>query len=96
MLIWNIHKHPNIETTTKMLLYTLGLSQWDYVNSILCKAPTMPMKPYQTPQKLIARLAYKKAKREDAYIGLWELHWLPIKCRTIFKVLTIAYNNLHG
>ena len=27
---------------------------------------------------------------------LQQLHWLPIKYRTMFKLLTIAYNAIHG
>ena len=79
-----------------MLLSTLVLSQLDYVNSILSMAPTTTIKPYQKIQNSAARVAYKKSKRDDAHMCLCELHWLPIKYRTIFKLLTIAYNTLHG
>ena len=44
----------------------------------------------------MARVAYKKSRREDVYMCLQELHWLPIKYRTMFKILTIAYNAAHG
>ena len=43
-LIQNIRKYINIDTT-KMLLSTLALSQLDYVNSILSRAPTTMIKP---------------------------------------------------
>ena len=46
MLIQNIQKYINIDTT-KMLLSTLVLSQLDYVNSILSKAPATTIKPYK-------------------------------------------------
>ena len=45
MLIHNIHKYININTA-KMLLCTLVLSQLDYVNFILSRAPTTTVKPY--------------------------------------------------
>ena len=93
-LIQNIDKYININTT-KMLLSTLVLSQLDYVNSILTRAPTTTIKPYQTIQNFAARVAYKKSKREDAHMCLQELHLLPIKYRTTFKLLTIVYNTLH-
>ena len=41
-------------------------------------------------------MAYKKSRREDAYTCLHELHWLPIKYRTIFKLVTIVYTVLQG
>ena len=59
MLIHNIHKYFNIDTA-KMLLFTLVLSQLDYVNSILSRAPTTTVKPYKTTQNFAARVAYKK------------------------------------
>ena len=37
-----------------------------------------------------------KLRREDIYTCLQELHWLPIKYRTIFKLLTIVYNAHQG
>ena len=79
-----------------MLLCTLVLSQLDFVNSILTRAPTTTMKPYQTTQNFAARITYKKSRRKDGYICLQELHCIPIKYRTIFKLLTIVYNALQG
>ena len=95
MLTHNIHKYINIDTT-KMLLCTLILCQLDYVNSLLSRIPTTTVKPYQTIQNLAARIAYKKSRREDVYTCLQELHWLTIKNRTIFKLLTIVYNAIQG
>ena len=94
-LISNIHKYIIIDTT-KILLCTFVLSQLDYVNSILSRAPTTTIKPYQTIQPFAARVAYKKSRREDVYTCLQELHWLPIEYRTTFKVLTIVYNTVQG
>ena len=55
-LIHNIQKYININTT-KMLLCTLVLSQLDYANSILSRAPTTTIKPYQTIQNFAVRVA---------------------------------------
>ena len=54
----------------KMLLSTLVLSQLDYVNSILSRAPTTTIKNYQKIHNFAARVAYKKSKRDDAYMCL--------------------------
>ena len=94
-LICNIWKYINIGTT-KILLSTLACGQLDYVNSILSRAQTSTIKPYQTIQNFAARVAYKKSKKEDVHMCLQELHWLPIKYRTTFKLLTIVYNTLQG
>ena len=49
-----------------------------------------------SPKNFAARVAYKKSRRGDVYMCLQQLHWLPIKYRTMFKLLTIAYNAVHG
>ena len=41
-----------------MLLCTLVLSQQDYVNSILSRAPITSIKPYQTIPNFAARVVY--------------------------------------
>ena len=93
--IRNILKY--IETdSTKMLLCTLVLNQLDYANSILSRTPKTIIKPYQTVQNFAARVAYKKSRRDDVYMCLQQLHWLPVKYRTMFKWLTVAYNAVHG
>ena len=69
-----------------MLLCTLVLSQLDCVNSMLSRAPTTTVKPYQTTQNFAARVASKKSKREDVYTCLQELHWLPIKYKNHIQV----------
>ena len=79
-----------------MLLPTLVLSQLDYVNSTLSREPISTVKPYQKIQNFAARVVYKKSRRDEVYTCLQELHWVPVKYRTIFKVLTIVCNTLHG
>ena len=93
-LISNIQKYIDTDTT-KMLLCTLVLSQLDYVNSILSRTPKTITIPYQTVQNFAAKVAYKKSRREDVYMCIQQLHWLPVKYRTMFKLLTIAYNAVH-
>ena len=79
-----------------MLLCNWVLSQLDYVNSILSRTMKTIIKPYQTVQNFAARVAYKKSRREDVYMCLQQLHWLLVKYRTMFKLLTITYNAVHG
>ena len=69
-----------------MLLCTLLLSQLDYVNSVLSRALKTTIKPYQIIKNFATRV----------HICLQELHWLPIKYRTTFKLLTIVYNTFPG
>ena len=95
MLIPNICKYINIDTA-KMILCTLVLSHLDYVSSILSRAPTTTVKPYETTQNFAARVDCRRSRREVVYSCLQELHWLPIKYRSTFKLLTIVYGTLQG
>ena len=79
-----------------MLLCTLVLSQLDYANSLLSRTPKAIIKPYQTVQHFAVRVAYKKSRRDDVCMCLQQLHWLPVKYRTVFKLLTVVYNAVHG
>ena len=54
------------------------------------------IKPYQTVQNFAARVAYKKLRRDDVHMYLQQLHRLPVKYRTVFNLLTVAYNTIHG
>ena len=93
-LIRSIQKYIDIDST-KMLLCTLVLSQLDYANSLLSRTPKTIIKPYQTVQNFATRVAYKKSRREDVIMCLQQLHWLPVKYRTVFMLLTVAYNAVH-
>ena len=79
-----------------MLLCTLVLSQLDYVTSILSRTPKTIIKPYQTVQNFATKEAYRKSRRQDVYMHLQQMHCLPVKYRTMFKLLTITYNAVHG
>ena len=56
----------------------------------------MTTKPYQITQIFVARLVCKRSRKDDAHICLQELHWLLIKHRTVFKLITIVYNTHYG
>ena len=45
-----------------MLLYSLGLSQLDYLNSVLTDLPKATLRPYNYTQQYAARLACNKTK----------------------------------
>ena len=93
-LIKNVRKYLTM-TTTKMLMCTLVLSQLDCINSILTNTSLTTTKPYQKIQNQAARIIYKKTKWTSATSSMKQLHWLPIRYRCHFKLLTIVYKTLH-
>ena len=94
-LIKNVRKYLTM-ATTKMLMCTMVLSQLDYINSILTNTSLITTRPYQKIQNQAARIIYKKTKWTSATSFMKQLHWLPIRYRCRFKLLTIVYKTLHG
>ena len=94
-LIKNVRKYLTM-ATTKMLMCTLVLSQLDCLNSILINTSLTTTKPYQKIKNQAARIIYKKTKWTSATSSMKQLHWLPIRYRCHFKLLTIVYKTLHG
>ena len=76
-----------------MLLWSLVLSQLDYLKSVLTDLPKATLRPYNYTQRYAARLACNKTKRDSAWDCMKILHWLPIEFRTKFKLLTIVFKN---
>ena len=65
-------------------------------NSILTNISLTTTKPYQKIQNQATRIIYKKTKWTSATSSMKQLHWLPIRYRCHFKLLTIVYKTLHG
>ena len=94
-LIKNVRKYLTM-ATTKMLMCTLVLSQLDCINSFLTNTSLTTTKLYKKIQNQAAWIIYKKTKWTSATSSMKQLHWLPIRYRCCFKLLTIVYKTLHG
>ena len=79
-----------------MLMCALVLSQLECINSILLNTSLTTTKPYQKIQNQAAQIIYKKTKWTSATSCMKQLHWLPIRYRNHFKLLTIVYKTLLG
>lgn len=66
------------------------------INALLCGLPEKSLMPLQRIQNRAARLVCRKRKRDHITPVLRELHWLPIKLRTVFKVLLYCFKMLRG
>ena len=91
----NVRKYLTI-TTTKMLMYALVLSQLDCISSILTNTSLSATKPYQEVQNQAANIIYKKTKWTRTTSCMKQLHCLPIRYRSCFKLVTIVYKTLQG
>ena len=71
------------------LCLSLCISHMDYCNSVLYGLPKSSLDKFQRIQNMCACLVLRKNMRESATQCLQELHWLPIKQRIEFKMLTL-------
>ena len=63
----------------------------DYANSLLYGSRSTDLQRLQRTQNRAAKLIFKSHKHDHVTPLLKELHWLPVKERIIFKILTIVY-----
>ena len=79
------------------LALSLILPLYDYCNIILFSLPDYQIKKLQILQNALVRSILEIDRFSQIHISpyLHRLHWLPIKCRIIFKALLLTHNYLH-
>ena len=77
--------------TTAHLCLSLCISHLDYCNSVLYGLLDTTTSKYHRIQNMCARLALRQSKRDSITECLKELHWLPIKQRIKYKILTLTH-----
>lgn len=80
----------------KCLVHAFVTSRLDYCNSLLYGIQQQHLDKLQRVQNMAARLITKTRMREHITPVLKELHWLPVRQRIIFKLLTLVYKSVHG
>ena len=98
--ICNLQKNQDIHhlidrKTCELLLCSLLLTHLDYFNGILFGCAENVIQNYNEYRTLQQKLYYRRAG--DIVLNeLHELHWLPIKARIEFKIITIMYQVLRN
>ena len=82
-------------STCNKLIITLVLSHLDYANSLLGKLPTSSINNMQVVQNIAAKITLGKGKYDSATRCLQTLHWLPIKERIDYKIISLVYKCIH-
>lgn len=78
------------------LVHALINTRLDYCNSLLTNASVEQIKRLQRVQNSAARLITGTGRREHITPVLRNLHWLPVKDRISFKILSIVDKCLKG
>ena len=83
-------------TACNKLVVALVLSHLDYANSILGGLPKSTIDKMQAVQNMAAKITLGKRKYDSATSCLVQLHWLPIRSRIEFKIVSLVHKCLHG
>ena len=84
------------EEATKILVHAFVTSRLDNANSLLSGIPASALTKLQRIQNAAARTVLRIRKRDHITPALKVLHWLPVKQRIQFKVLTLTWKALHN
>ena len=80
----------DVKTMARLCL-SLCISHLDYCNSVLYGLPDTTFNRLQRIQNMCARLTLRRGKMDSITECLKELHWLPIKQRIQYKILTLTH-----
>ena len=92
--IGRIRRNLDDATCAKIINATIT-SRQDYHNGLLAGCYDGTLKPMQHMQNNVARLLTKTRMRDHITPVLRQLHWLPIKARADFKLLSFVHAAIH-
>ena len=93
--IRSARKHVT-RTACNKLVVALVLSHLDYTNSLLGGLPKSSINKMQAVQNIAAKVTLGKHKYDSTTSCLFQLHWLPIKFRIDYKIISMVHKGLHG
>ena len=82
--------------TAKCIVHALVICRIDYCNSLLVNLPASAIRSLQGLMNAAARVVTMSPRQNHITPVLQALHWLPVRQRIDFKVLTMTYKALHG
>ena len=84
------------QDTTQTLALGIVMSHLDYSNAIFSGLPEKDLANLQRTQNAGAKLVLQKDKSASSKECLHALHWLPIRERIDYKILTLAFKSLNN
>ena len=84
------------ENASKTLVCSFVTSWLDYGNALLYNVNSSVIARLQRVQNTAARMITRKKKFDSIIPSLMQLHWLPVKYKSHFKLLLYVFKLLHG
>ena len=78
------------------VIHALITSRLDYCNSLYIGLPNACLSRLQLVQNAAARLLTGTRRRDHITPVLASLHWLPVRFRTVFKILLFVFKAVNG
>ena len=94
----NLYQIKDLLSTEKLktLVHAYITSRIDFCNSLLVGSTQKQLSRLQVLHNSSARMLTNTSKYDSISPILYQLHWLPIKFRILFKVLTMAHKFIYG
>ena len=83
------------EQVTETIVLGIVMSHLDYCNAILCGLPNIDISRFQVIQNMCAKLVKGTAKYTSNNEAFYQLHWLPVRQKIKFKILTLVHKCLN-
>ena len=88
-----IRRHLDLDSA-KLLATALVFSHLDYCNSLLYGIADIDPTRFQRVRNQLARLFTMSPPFTRSIRLLRSLHWLPVRCRILFKINSLTYKTL--
>ena len=93
--IRSVRKHLS-QNATEILVHGLIHSHLDFCNGLFSNLPEYQINRLQTIQNRAAKLVVNASYEQPSSPILQSLHWLPVRARIQFKILTTVFKCLNG
>ena len=78
------------------LVSAFVLSRLDYSNGLFAGLPDVALEPLQRVQNAAARLVMHLKPSDHITPALFQLHWLPVKQRILYKLCIMVYKSVNN
>ena len=84
------------QESSEIAVHAFITSKLDYCNSLLYGCRKMQFKKLQYVQNTAARIVTQTRKFDHITPVLFDLHWLPVSYRIVFKILLLVFKSLNN